>query len=137
MLFSKLLSRLNNLNLPIDQFVVVSSGSLAVRNIREAQDLDILVTTALWNDLIKKHPVNTESGITKIIADEYIEILGQDSLFNDPKIAAINEVLQTADIINGIKFINLKLLRKFKEKMGREKDKKDIELIDTYLGLNV
>jgi len=65
--------------------------------------------------------------------EQKIEILGEGSLFRDPEIASLEEMIKTADIIGGHRFLNLLLLRKFKAKKGREKDLKDIELIDQHL----
>lgn len=42
------------------------------------------------------------------------------------------EAIQTATIIDGIPFMNLNELCKFKEALGRDKDFKDIELIREY-----
>lgn len=130
--FKKLLKQLEELNLPEDQFVVVSSGSLAVREIRDARDLDLLVTDKLWNELVHKYPSKNEHGVVKIGIGEDIEVLGKGSAFVDSEYASVEEVINSADVINGVRYMNLELLRKFKEKMGRDKDKKDIELIDQY-----
>lgn len=133
MIFSDFLKRLNKLTLPEDQFVIVGSGPLGVRDIRECRDLDVLVTDELWNELAKKYPIKQEHGIDKIEVDEDIEMLAKGSAFRDPNIASIEEIIKNADIIEGIRFINLELLVKFKQKMGREKDLKDIDLIKDYL----
>ena len=42
-------------------------------------------------------------------------------------------LLKNADIINGVPFLQLNELLKFKEALGREKDVKDIELINQYI----
>lgn len=131
--FDALIKQLKQINLQIDQFVIVSSGSLAARGIRDARDLDILVTEKLWNELSQTFPVKNEYGMDKIKVANDIEVLGRGSAFLDSKIATIEEIFESADNINGIRYMNLKLLRIFKEKMGREKDKKDIELIDEYM----
>ena len=43
------------------------------------------------------------------------------------------EAIASAMIIDGIYFMNLKELKKFKKALGREKDFADIKLIDEYL----
>lgn len=133
MKFDELINELDKLGFPVDQFVVVSSGALAVRGIREARDLDILVSASLWSDLEKRYPVMEEVGMKKIEFGDFIEILGGGSFFHDESIATYDQIFDTADVLDGRRFINLKLLRKFKVKMGREKDKKDVELIDKFL----
>ena len=133
MKFEDLIKELDKLNLPVDQYVIVSSGSLAVRGIREARDLDISVSAKLWSDLIKTYPVIDEHGISKIEIGDIIEILGGGSFFHDESIATYQQIFDSADVIDGKRYMNLELLRKFKVKMGREKDQKDVELIDEYL----
>lgn len=44
-----------------------------------------------------------------------------------------DELLKDADIIDGIAFLSLRNLRMFKLSSGREKDLKDVTLIDSYL----
>lgn len=132
--FDQFLGELAKLNLPIDQYVVVSSGSLAVRGIRDARDLDVIVADKLWHQLSQQYPVIQEGDIQKIdVGTKDIEILGAGSAFQDSSIASVDELIDTADVIGGIRFINLQLLKRFKQKMGRDKDLKDIELIDQYL----
>lgn len=131
--FSKLLQKLKALNLPNDQYVIIGSGPLAVRNLREAQDLDILTSDSLWNELSQKYPVIPQKppDIEKIQIGN-IEFVGQGSTYKDSSIATLEEILNTADFINGFPYLNLNLLKKFKLKMAREKDLKDIKLIDQF-----
>ena len=132
--FQKLLQELETLNLPKDQYAIIGSGALAVRNLREAQDLDILTSDNLWKELSKKYPVTPEKSpdIEKISIGN-IEFVGKGSSYRNNNIATLDEIFQTAELINNHFYINLNLLRKVKLKRAREKDLKDIELIDQYL----
>ncbi len=129
------LENLRQLGLPPDQYIVVSSGALAVRQIREAADLDVVVTEDLSEKLINKYKVQlNEWGVERIDVGNDIEILNpSQSLFGGSKLVPLEEMMSEADLINGIKFINLKHLRIVKEQLGREIDMKDIQLIDDYL----
>jgi hypothetical protein len=42
-------------------------------------------------------------------------------------------LIRNAEIIDGVPFIKLDELIKFKKALGRDKDKKDVELIEQYL----
>jgi hypothetical protein len=44
--------KLQELNFPIGEYVLVGSGPLAARELREASDLDIAVTDKLWQQLL-------------------------------------------------------------------------------------
>ncbi|MBU1031319.1 hypothetical protein KKE03_00105, partial [Patescibacteria group bacterium] len=53
-------------------------------------------------------------------------------IYTDSKIATVGKQIKTADVIKGYRFVNLNLIKKFKLLQGREKDKKDLELIENY-----
>ncbi|OGY11093.1 MAG: hypothetical protein A3A58_03230 [Candidatus Blackburnbacteria bacterium RIFCSPLOWO2_01_FULL_41_27] len=131
--FQKLVKQLRELNLPEGEYVVVGSGALAARGMREANDLDILVTKHLWDSLASNYKVEiTPEGIENINLGD-IQILGKGSVFSDESIADLQTLIQTTEAVEGIRFISLPYLKKFKQKLGREKDLKDIKLIDNYL----
>lgn len=133
--FQTQFENLKKLNLPNDQFVVVSSGALSVRGIRDSEDIDVIVTESLWNEMIKKHKVGINSfGIENLELENDIEILNPvQSIFGNSKIVPRNEIFEKADIFGGVKFINLDHLKKIKKGLGRDKDLRDIALIDNYL----
>ena len=128
--FLKQLEELDKLDFLTDDYAITSSGPLAVRGIREAKDIDIVVTDSLWRKLKKKYSVE-EKEVCDIIKIGEIDILGNFK-FNDPKYTSENQV-QNADIFLGKRFVNLETVVYFKKKLGRDKDLKDIELITQYL----
>lgn len=134
MKFQKLLDELKCLALPSNQYAITSSGTLAIRGIREAQDLDILVSDKLWQELSQKYAVQ-KTGSFESINIGNIQILGQGSKFRDQGIASVDELIQKAEIIEDYPFVGLEYVKKFKQNLGREKDLKDIELINQYLSL--
>ncbi|MBD3303645.1 hypothetical protein GF343_00725 [Candidatus Woesearchaeota archaeon] len=121
----KFLEELKKLNFPTDQYAVFGSGPLAIRGLRENEDIEILVKPELWEKLAKNH---------KLARDDLISI-GNVHIFKhwEPWLKNRDELIDTADIIDGIRFVKLEHVLDWKEKMGREKDKKDIELIEEYL----
>lgn len=136
MQISKLIEELDKLNLPKDQYAIVGSGPLAIRDLREAQDLDIVVTDSLWGKIAQQYPVEHTPDLPLDKIDiSNISILGRGSSYCDDSIATVSEMIATADLIGGHRFLNLVILKKIKQKMGREKDLKDIELINNYLAL--
>jgi hypothetical protein len=54
--FLILLEELKKLNFPKDKYAVFGSGPLAIRNIRETFDLDVIVKQDLFNELWDKYP---------------------------------------------------------------------------------
>ncbi len=130
--FSDFLAQLTQLNLPKDQYVIVGSAALAAKGIRVAKDLDVLVTEELWQQLRKSYTLTKTTPVENIDIGD-IQILGHGSPFRNETIATLGEMIKTADIVSGHPILNLQLLRQFKKNEGREKDLKDVVLIDAYL----
>ncbi|NGX30069.1 MAG: hypothetical protein K940chlam4_00911 [Candidatus Anoxychlamydiales bacterium] len=116
--FLEKLKELDKLKLPKGSFAITGSGPLAIRNIREAQDIDIMVKKNLWDELCKKYTPYDE----KHMKIGYIEIW-KDFINLTPK---MNEIIDTAEIIEGYPFVSLKDTLLWKEFLNRKKDKKDI-----------
>ena len=127
--FSQLLEELDKLNLPKDKYAITSSGPLAVRGIREAKDIDLVVSEDLWRELGTKYLVNKKP-ICDTINIGSIEVLGN---FRGENLFSGDEQIAKADIIGGHRFVNLDMIIVFKTALGREKDLKDLELIKGYL----
>jgi hypothetical protein len=126
--FKKLLEELKKLNFPKDQFAVFGSSPMAVRNIRDVDDLDLIVKPELWDELCKKY----KNENNKVIHIGRIDVFRHwEPWFDD-----IIPLIDTADIIDGIRYVKLDYLLKWKKAMNREKDQKDIEMINEFLKKN-
>ena len=104
--FTTLLAELDQLNLPPDGYAITSSGTLAVRNLREANDLDLIVCDSLWQQLCQIYPVTTDNDFQTIIIGN-IQILGTGSWFTDPQFDSPGKQIKNADLINGHRFVKL------------------------------
>lgn len=125
MKFKQVLKEFKKLNLPEASYVIYGSGPLGVRGIREIHDLDVVVNDNLYQQLLEKYP-ETEKKFIKIGNIEIIP--ARNSLINN-----LEDVITRADVINGLRFVKLEDLLVWKKKMGRQKDFKDIKLIENYL----
>ena len=120
----ELLNELNKLNLPKDEFAIFGSAVMAIKGIREAKDIDLIVTNELYKKLIKKYK-EIKPGIIQV---GNIEIIASwNSLIKNPE-----EVIKNSERIGDYNYIRLKDLIAWKKKMGREKDKNAITLIKEY-----
>lgn len=126
--FKLLLEELKSFNLPTDQFAVTSSGTLAVRNLREANDLDVIVSEELWQELIKNYTPAMDGEMESIDVGN-IQFLHKGSWFTGDNEKMINE----ADTIEGIRYVKLTEIKARKTGRDREKDIRDVKLIDEYL----
>lgn len=127
--------KLKELNFPLGEYVLVGSGPLAARGIREANDLDIAVSPKLLKQLIdsKKYQEVEKYGKVFLEADN-IDIIPRLDWEDYPTTTA--EAIKTAEILNGYPFLNIKEAIKFKKALGREKDFRDIKLLEDYQKLN-
>lgn len=127
--------KLTELNFPLGSYVLVGSAPLAARGLREASDLDIAVTSALWEKLANSgNYVFEERYGRQFLSDKElgeIDIIKQ--LDWDKYSTTTEAAILEADIINGFPFLNIPETIKFKTALGREKDFRDIEILKNYL----
>ncbi len=126
-----LLTELKSLDLPTNKFATTSSGPMGIRKIREINDLDIIVYPDLWLELKNKYPVTKENNFESIYIGN-IQVLGDNSWFSLDTINDIN----SADIINGFRWVKLEKILKIKKQQTRPKDIADVQLIEEYLQKN-
>lgn len=123
---------LKKLNLPTDQYIVVGSGLLAARGIRETRDLDLVLSPELFQQYQQrgwkeKMRPNGKPSLTKGKVELYLDVNAGD--FNP----TFEELKSREQIIQGFPFISLRDLLKFKQAYNRPKDLQDIETIKSLL----
>ncbi len=125
--FIERLEEVKKLKLPTDQYVLWGSTPLAIRGLRKARDIDIVVTKSLWDDLLKTYkPQGEKKNVIK---------LGEIEIWNDllNLTDKIDEIVENRDMIMDLPFMGLSYVIEWKKMRGKEKDLKDIELINNYL----
>ena len=124
-MFENFLKAVERLRLPKNQFAIFGSGHLSIRNLREANDIDLIVKEQLWNELSRNYSVMGERLIK----------IGETEIYKDwkPWFDDVNLLIDSADIFNGYRFVKLEYLLKWKKEMNREKDKVDIKIIQDFL----
>jgi len=124
------------LNFPPNQYIIVGSGIMAAKGIREANDLDIIATPELFEKCKSEgweiHPwtkvgIPSKEWLKKGSIDLYVQL----SLKGGGVLA--KELLKDAEIINGVPFITLENHMKYKAEFGRPQDLIDIQMIKDYL----
>jgi hypothetical protein len=127
----KLLQELDKLNLPIDQYAITSSGPMAAHGIREANDLDIILTPTLYERLKTKYKVGTSKYGEYMEINEHVQGIGE--FLPEYQQRSNVDQIKDADILFDHPFIKLEDVIAFKKMLGREKDMKDIALIEDFL----
>lgn len=124
------------LDFPSEHFMVVGSGIMAVKGIRDAYDLDIVVSQELFNkcknDEWELKPWTRSGRIGKDwlkggSVDLVTEIQSGDEDYD------LEKLKEEGEFIDGVWFLSLNQLIKFKRIYGRPKDFDDIALMEKYL----
>ncbi|HEC94326.1 MAG TPA: hypothetical protein ENI56_03120 [Candidatus Kaiserbacteria bacterium] len=125
----KYLDELKSLNLPQLQFAIFGSGPMAIRGIRESNDIDVIVKQNLWKTLVNRYQSSLQDNppCLKICN---IEIYKKWPVVTD----TIDELIDSAEKIKDFPFVQLKYVIEWKKYSGRKKDLKDIELLEKYQG---
>ena len=127
------------LNLPLDQIIVIGSGILDQLGIRPASDIDL----AASSDLMKKLSEESGDWIKKFDDNQrfyFVKGDGSAEVWDgwefDGQTVSYDDLLDYAVEYDGVRFVDLEFLRKWKSWRGREKDVQDVELIDEWRANN-
>ena len=127
------------LNLPLDQIIVIGSGILDQLGIRPASDIDL----AASSDLMKKLSEESGDWLKKFDDNQRFYFVKDDGSAEvwdgwefDRQAVSYDDLLDYAVKYDGVRFVDLEFLRKWKSWRGREKDVRDVELIDEWRANN-
>lgn len=127
------IERVKALDLPEGHYMVCGSAILELLGLRKAGDIDLLVSSELFEELESKrgwirnpqYPTTLDMPDHSAGAKQSLDFMKEDYI--------LSEMLPGAHLQDGIAFMSLTQLREAKVQLGREKDQKDIQLIDEYL----
>ncbi|HEX6447492.1 MAG TPA: hypothetical protein VF053_20520 [Streptosporangiales bacterium] len=130
---TRLLDAVRGLDLPPGQYAVFGSGPIVVRGLREGADIDLLVTPELYarlRDTPEWTPrLRSDGGETLARADFDV----MDRLEFPGYVGDVPAMIADAERIDGVPFVRLPELRRFKAALNRPKDHVDLDLIDGAL----
>ena len=128
----EVITKVKLLNLPKDSYVVFGSSPMAVAGIREANDIDLLVSPEVYANLreagwqeLYKGPHDSP------LVHELFEV--HDSWSFSPYNPTLKHLLGSATVVDGVPFASLEEVRKWKVASGGQKHLADIKLIDAKL----
>lgn len=131
----ELFQKIKELNLPQGKYAIFGSAPMCIRGMRECRDLDVIVTEDLFNEQNEKPGWE----IRKTKKSIYLEKDGIE-LWKDwgPDWSSagqwdIKGLINEAEIIDDLPFVRLKEVLEWKNILGREKDLRDIEIIEKFL----
>lgn len=123
------------LNLPDGEYLVLGSGILGALGIREIGDIDLLVSSCVFDKLRAEgwdyDEIEIEGQMREHLSRGDVEVY-RDFWYggNHPDPAIL---IAGPEMIDGIPFLSLQKLAEIKRILARPKDLRDIELIETYL----
>jgi hypothetical protein len=127
----ELFSKIRELNLPPGKYALFGSAPMGVRGLKDCHDIDVIVTEDMWGTYR-----NRPEWIAKVgpRGDDYLEN-GEIELWKNwrPGEWEIQKLIDSAELIDGLPFVRLHDVLKWKRLNGREKDLKDIEIIENFL----
>lgn len=133
-------SALRKFKLPNNQYAIIGSGPLGIRNLKAIGDIDIIVTPQLWDILAERYGIVDENGVKKIsFPGGVVEAFGESSFYTDQKddqAPTIASRIKGAEIIDDLPFDSMENVLYYKRKNAREKDLKDILLIEQWMETN-
>lgn len=125
----QVISAIRALNLPVGDYVVVGGAAMAVRGLKDTSDIDLVVTPRLFETLassgwtLKPRP-NGKPGLRHGHMEAYLDV-------NTEAFARSTEwLIEHAQTVDGIPLVDLTTLAGWKRSYGREKDARDVELIE-------
>lgn len=126
--FNELRRKLHALQLPPGSFIVIGGSVLAALGIRPATDLDLTVSVETYDYLQQLPGWKEETWLEKHLLKYDVYDIGGADCSGVP----LEEMLADALWIDGVPFMNLDRLTRWKRLLGRPKDLRDIELIAEY-----
>jgi hypothetical protein len=135
-----ILERVKELGLPAEEFVVMGSAILEVKGIRNAEDIDIIVTRQLFEKekLNPRWEYKVEHGD---VGNVQVEMLDDNNgitlypyIYGGGEIDFFLDDPKRTEQVEGINFASLANLLEVKSSSwNRPKDRLDVELIKAYL----
>lgn len=127
----EIITIVKNLNLPEGKYALFGSVPLAMHGIRESRDIDVILNKDIWQDY-----VDNKEWEQKIIPGGRMYLMqGDVELMNHwfPGEWDIEKLIREAEMIDGLPCVRLEEVIRWKKAFKREKDFKDLELINNYL----
>jgi hypothetical protein len=123
-----------SLKLDPSHFAFIGSAPLFVRGwISAPGDIDIVARASAWEEAVRRGDTETIPGsaVRKVsLFHGTVEIL--DGWV--PKISSADDMIDTADVIDELRFVNLDIIKEVKRFIDRPKDRKHLQIISEHDG---
>jgi hypothetical protein len=124
---------LRALALPADHYAVFGSGPLLAHGLTSAADLDVIARAGAWERAVRLAPPRPAASGTGSV----VHFFGARIEVFDHWIPSgwdVDELIDTAEVIDGIRFVPLPAVLRWKLQMARPKDAHHVAALRRYLG---
>lgn len=129
----KFSERVKATGLPLDEVVVIGSGLLEQLGMRDAQDIDLVVSEELFDQLAgntAKYSKQVQHGEERLIRDNPpLEIWRS---WGSGGVPNFNELYQNGQTLDDVRFVATKTLIEQKKIRNLQKDQDDITWLERY-----
>ena len=131
--FDEIKRKVKGLNLPTGKYALFGSVPMSAHGIRESNDIDLIVmpelfarleATGEWEETFP----NGRKKLAKGDFEVYNGWWSSDSYRRD-----VSKLIAGAEILDGVPVVKLEEVLVWKKAFGREKDLKDVKLIEEFL----
>ena len=124
-----IIERIKELRFPLDQIIVIGSGILDAYGLRQADDIDLVVTPELYKKLQSTGEyIEGEKHGEAYLLKGKVEVWMTWGVGND-----FATLWEDGVTVEGVRFVNPHFLIERKRERGNKKDIKDIEMLEQYL----
>lgn len=127
---SSVFDQVRSLNLPAGKFAIFGSGPIVARGLRDTVDVDVIVTDDVFDELAK------DPSWVKVQMRDHHDALKKEGLeiYHTwaPGAWDIDELIKSAEMIDGLPFVQLDAVVEWKTLRDEGKDKGDLELIEKW-----
>ncbi len=129
-----LMQRLLSLNLPAKDYAVFGSAPMALHGLKTLKnDIDVIARGEAW-EKAKEHCFPEESPMR---SGNFLKLFdGKIEIYHCwfPKDAwNVDELIDNAEVVDGVRYVRLEDVLKYKKSRNAPKDKADIEALERYL----
>jgi hypothetical protein len=127
---SSVVALLRGLDLPTADYAVAGSGPMLLAGLRMPTDLDLVARGEAWR-VVCRHgrPRPARSGVGEVVA----LFGGAVEVFRRWPGQPVDDLIDRADLVDGIRWVRLDDVLRWKRISDRDKDREDARAIDAYL----
>lgn len=127
--------KVKQLSLPADEFIIIGSGLLEQLGIRKSGDIDLVLSETLYEktsqDTANWKELRSESGEGYLVNNHLPAEAWRDLPTGESE-EDFESLMEHAARYEGLAFVNLSFVRRWKVWRNRPKDIQDVALIDKY-----